>query len=63
MTLCASLAIILFPMCGEGLSVSGIKIGKEPEITVVQCENCKTTLQVTQHRITGKMKVERAKKN
>jgi hypothetical protein len=50
-------------MCGEGLSVSGIKIGKEPEMSVVQCENCKTKLQVTRHRITGKMKAERVKKN
>lgn len=63
MTLTASFSIIRCPACGDSLMASGIQISNEPGLDVVTCQNCQAEIQISEDPMTGKMTVERVKKN
>lgn len=55
MSLSASFALIVCPMCGEMIMPGGMQFGKEPELWTTECSHCRKTSEVRRDPTSGKL--------
>ncbi len=59
----ASFIVIRCPGCGKAVPTGGMKFGKEPDLYLVECENCLTKFEVFRDPVSGHLKTRKPRRN